>query len=73
METIAEVEGEAAHDLYNTYPLRRPTNALTNKLRGFKSASELYRQGDRRLSTKLVPTFAERGCRVVDATDSHGR
>jgi hypothetical protein len=22
---------------------------------------------------KLVPTFADRGCRVVSATDSHGR
>jgi hypothetical protein len=26
----------------------------------FKSASELYRPSDRRLSAKLVPTFAER-------------
>jgi hypothetical protein len=24
---------------------------------------------DRRLSAKLVPTFADRGCRVVSATD----
>jgi hypothetical protein len=23
--------------------------------------------------SKLVPTFAERGCRVVSATDPHGR
>jgi hypothetical protein len=37
------------------------------------SASELYRPIDRRLSAKLVPTFAGRGCRVVSATDSHGR
>jgi hypothetical protein len=27
----------------------------------------------RRLSAKLVPTFANRGCRVVSATDPHGR
>jgi hypothetical protein len=27
---------------------------------------------DRRLSAKLVPTFADRGCRVVSATDPHG-
>jgi hypothetical protein len=26
-----------------------------------QSASELYRPGDRRLSAKLVPTFADRG------------
>jgi hypothetical protein len=25
------------------------------------------------LSAKLVPTFADRGCRVVSATDPHGR
>jgi hypothetical protein len=31
------------------------------KLRGLHSASELYRLTDRRLSAKLVPTFAERG------------
>jgi hypothetical protein len=31
------------------------------KLRGFYSASELYRPSDRRLSAKLVPTFADRG------------
>jgi hypothetical protein len=32
-----------------------------------ESASELYRPDDCRLSTKLVPTFADRGCRVVSA------
>jgi hypothetical protein len=39
------------------------------------SASELYRptKSDRRLSAKLVPTFADRGCRVVSATDPYGR
>jgi hypothetical protein len=26
-----------------------------------------------RLSAKLVPAFADRGCRVVSATDPHGR
>jgi hypothetical protein len=30
-----------------------------------ESTSELYRQSDRRLSAKLVPTCADRGCRVV--------
>jgi hypothetical protein len=28
---------------------------------------------DRRFSAKLVPTFADIGCRVVSATDPHGR
>ena len=31
------------------------------KLRGLKSARELYRQSGRRRSAKLVPTFADRG------------
>jgi hypothetical protein len=37
------------------------------------SASELYRPSDHRQLAKLVPTFADRGCRVVSAKDSHGR
>jgi hypothetical protein len=36
-------------------------------------ASELYRQSDRRLSAKLVPTFEDRRCRVVTVTDPYGR
>jgi hypothetical protein len=43
------------------------------KLRGLQSASELYRPSDRRLSAKLVPTFADRGYRMVGATDLPGR
>jgi hypothetical protein len=35
--------------------------------------SELYRPSDRRLSVKLVPTFADRKCHVVSATDLYGR
>jgi hypothetical protein len=35
--------------------------------------SELYRPSDRRLSANLVATFADKGCRVVSATDPHGR
>jgi hypothetical protein len=34
---------------------------------------ELYRPSDRRLSAKLVPTFANKGCRVVSDTDNYGR
>jgi hypothetical protein len=36
------------------------------------SASELYRPSCRRMSSNLVLTFADRGCRVVSATDPHG-
>jgi hypothetical protein len=49
------------------------SNKLKTKLRGVYSASELYRPSDRRLSAKFVPTFADRGCRVVSATDPPGR
>jgi hypothetical protein len=38
-----------------------------------ESASELYRPSDLRLSAKLVPTFADRWCHVVSATDPYGR
>jgi hypothetical protein len=34
--------------------------------------SELYRQSDRRLSAKLVQTFADRRCHVVSVTDPYG-
>jgi hypothetical protein len=37
-----------------------------------QSASELYRRSDRRLSIKLVPFFATRGCHVLSATDPYG-
>jgi hypothetical protein len=38
-----------------------------------ESASELYRPSDRRLSAKLVTTFARRGSHVVSVTDTYGR
>jgi hypothetical protein len=37
-----------------------------------ESANELYRPSDCRLSAKLVPTFADRGCHVVSLTNSYG-
>jgi hypothetical protein len=40
------------------------------KLRGL---SPQVNYTDRRMSAKLVPTFADRVCRVVSATDPHGR
>jgi hypothetical protein len=32
-----------------------------------------YTDRDRRLSAKLVPTFADGGCHVVSVTDPYGR
>jgi hypothetical protein len=52
--------------------LRPYLNKQTKKTQWPESASELYRLSDRRLLVKLVPTFAYRGSRVVNATDPHG-
>jgi hypothetical protein len=50
-----------------------PTNNKQSKQTSWpESASELYRPSDRRLSEKLVPTFADRGCHLVSVTDSYG-
>jgi hypothetical protein len=38
-----------------------------------ESASELHRPSDRRLSAKLLPTFADKGCHVVSVTDLYDR
>jgi hypothetical protein len=38
-----------------------------------ESASELYRQSDRRLSAKWLQTFADKGCHVISVTDPYGR
>jgi hypothetical protein len=43
-----------------------------NELSGFSPQSELYRPSDRRLSAKLGPALADKGCRVVSASNPHG-
>jgi hypothetical protein len=48
--------------------VRWPITIYT-KLRGLSPRANYI---DRRLSAKLVPT-SDRGCRVVSATDTHGR
>jgi hypothetical protein len=59
--------------------IRTSGGALVNMLLNLKetpwleSASDLYRPNDRRLTAKLVPTFADRGCHVVSVTDPYGR
>jgi hypothetical protein len=37
------------------------------------SRSELYSPSDRRLTAKLLLTFADKGCHVVSVTDPYGR
>jgi hypothetical protein len=52
---------------------RRGTAALTMRHPSLpESASKLYRQSDRRVSGKLVPTLADRGCHVISVTDPYG-
>jgi hypothetical protein len=46
------------------------TQYVYNKLRGFSPQANYT---DRSLSAKLVATLADRGCRVVSATNPHGR
>jgi hypothetical protein len=38
-----------------------------------ESVSELYRPSDRRLSVKIVPTFADKGCLMVSVADPYGQ
>jgi hypothetical protein len=47
--------------------------STTKKTPGLYYASELYRPSDHRLSVKLVPILADRGCRVVSAKNTIGR
>jgi hypothetical protein len=46
---------------------------VIKKKKETESANELYRPSDRRLSAKLVTTFADRECHVVSATNPYGR
>jgi alpha-acetolactate decarboxylase len=50
-------------------------NKKTNKnqIPWLESASKLYQLSNSRLSAKLVPTFVNRGCRMVSATDPYCR
>jgi CBS-domain-containing membrane protein len=52
------------------------SNMKTNKNKQTpwsESVSELYRPSDSRLSAKLLPTFADKGCHVVSVMDPYGR
>jgi hypothetical protein len=50
---------------------RHPQSHVTCTKKNSVAASELCRPSDSHLSAKLVPTFTDRGCRVVSATDPH--
>jgi hypothetical protein len=70
------MRGAYLHSLIHFHGLiiKLRDNYIKNKQTPWpQSASELYLPSDRRLSAKLEPTFADRGCRVVSATVPHGR
>jgi hypothetical protein len=62
----------------NSHVRRLKTSDVTEQKKKQKqaswpeSASELYQPSDRRLSAKLVPTFADIGCHVVSTTVPYG-
>jgi hypothetical protein len=67
--TIERMEGTA----YTSGPKYvRRTKLKRTKLRGFSQRINYKGPSDRRLSAKLVPTIAGRGCRVLSAPDPHG-
>jgi hypothetical protein len=49
------------------------SDKTTNKTNSVALVWELNRPSDRRLSAKLVRTFADRACNVVCVTDPYGR
>jgi hypothetical protein len=58
-------------ELYSS-KLPQVSNIHKNETPWPESVSELYRPIDRRLSATLVPTFVDRGCRLVRVTDPYG-
>jgi hypothetical protein len=68
--------GKSAHTQYSDSPLRDYSiyRQRNKKQTPWLSVhSELYRPSVRRLSTKVVLTFGDRGCCVVSVTDPYGR
>jgi hypothetical protein len=67
-------ESPANHSTdYSTLITYHPELVLKTKLRGLSPLANYIEPSDRRLSAKLVLTFAETGCYVVSVTDPYGR
>jgi hypothetical protein len=56
---------------WKVWPVNTLPNTRSKRTPWPESVSELYRPRDRRLSAKLVPTFADRWWHVASMTDSH--
>jgi CBS-domain-containing membrane protein len=57
-------------EMHGVTAQKTATKKTKTKLRGLSPRVNYI---DRRLSAKLVPTFADRGCHVVSVTDPYGR
>jgi hypothetical protein len=60
--------GDVVHTFRNSFTWRSTHWEKKNSVACVRSR-KLYRPSDRRLSAKLVPTLADRGCCVVSATN----
>jgi hypothetical protein len=57
----------------NMPKVNRPQLKKLNKLHGFSPQAKYTDRVTATMSVKLMPTFADRGCSVVSATDPHDR
>jgi hypothetical protein len=72
-EGIINIIGDVNKDLERSVGEQFPfnNNQGQNLTSWSESTSDLYRPNDCHFSAKLVPTFADRGCPVVSATDTY--
>jgi hypothetical protein len=59
------------HNIQEQYVTEKNKSKKKKKTPWSVSMSELYQPSDRRLSAKLVPTFADRGCHMVSVMDQN--
>jgi hypothetical protein len=71
--SILRRRGQCPNFVWDLENLEHENKAVCIKTPWPESASELYRLSDRRLSAKLVPTFADRESHVVSVTEPYGR
>jgi hypothetical protein len=57
--------------LFVEFSLEKVASRAAKLKKKILNSVALVRPSDRRLSAKLVPFFADRGCRVVSSTDPH--
>jgi hypothetical protein len=70
---ITQIYNEYIHILSIKYKYTLSLTTMNSRANSVVLVRQRTIPSDRRLSEKLVPTFAERGSHVVSATDPHGR